>query len=142
MDRRKILVVDSDKVAAVDVCGCLEKFGYEALEAQDGETAWQIMRREKPDLVVLELALPDQDGFEFIRAIRADSSLFRLPIIILSVRASEADKQSGLDVGADDYLTKPFNPRELAARVHAVLRRTYRQNARAKTQPSTRQKGA
>jgi DNA-binding response OmpR family regulator len=135
VSRRKILVVDSDKDSAGYVCGFLEEFGYEALEAHDAETALQTIQLNRPDLVVLELALPDRDGFELLRIIRDDPSLFRLPIIILSARADESDRLVGLDGGADDYVSKPFNPRELVARVHAVLRRSYRQNTGTKPVP-------
>jgi putative ABC transport system ATP-binding protein len=137
MDRHKILVVDHDKDTAYYVCRCLEIAGYDALRAYDGETALQAIRREKPDLVVLEPLLPDQDGLELIRTMRADPSFVRLPIIILSARASEADKRLGLDTGADDYVTKPFNSHELTARVGAVLRRYCRNNARTTPPTST-----
>jgi len=129
MDRHKILVVDHDKDTAHYICRCLEMAGYDALQAHDGETALQAIRREKPDLVVLEPLLPDQDGLELIRTVRADPCFVRLPIIILSARASEADKRLGLDTGADDYVAKPFNSHELTARVGAVLRRYCRKNA-------------
>lgn len=136
MDRQKVLVVDDDIGAASYVCDYLEQSGYDALEAHDGETALQTIRHEKPDLVVLELTLPDQDGLEITRVIRDDPHLFRLPIIILSAHATESDRLFGLDLGADDYLAKPFNPRELVARVHAVLRRCHRKNVSTKTQTS------
>jgi len=137
MDRRKILVVDNDKGTAGYVCSYLEKSGYDTLQAHDGETALQTIRREKPDLVVLELMLPDRDGLELIRTIRADPCFSRLPVLILSARVSESDKLLGLDTGADDYVAKPFNPHELAARVSAVLRRYCRQNASTKPPTST-----
>jgi len=130
MDRYKVLVVDHDKNTAHYVCRCLEIAGYDALQAHDGETALQAIRHEKPDLVVLEPLLPDQDGLELIRIIRVDPRFVRLPIIVLSTRASEADKRLGLDTGADDYVAKPFNSHELTARVGAVLRRYCRKNAR------------
>jgi two-component system alkaline phosphatase synthesis response regulator PhoP len=136
MDNQKILVVDSDKGTAYYVCSCLEEFGYEALEAHDGETALQTIRCEKPDLVVLELQLPDRDGLEVTRIIRGDPGLFRLPIIILSGRETESDRLFGLGLGADDFVAKPFNPRELIARVQAVLRRTHRQYAGTQHMPS------
>ena len=129
MNRQRILVVDNDKGTAGYVCGHLEEFGYEALVAHDGETALQTIRCEKPDLVVLELTLPDQNGLEVMRAVRSDPCLFRLPIIILSARGTALDRFFGLELGADDYLAKPCNPRELVARVRAVLRRSYRRNA-------------
>ena len=142
MDHQRILVVDSDKHTAGYVCNFLEESGYAATEAHDGETALQTIGREKPDLVVLELALPDQDGLEVIKAIRVDPALSRLPLIILSARATESDKLFGLDSGADDYIVKPFNPRELTARVHAVLRRSDQQygtdTSPAPTEPEKR----
>ncbi len=134
MDRQKVLVVDDDTGTAGYVCDYLEKSGYDALEAHDGETALQTIRCEKPDLVVLELTLPDRDGLEITRVIRDDPHLFRLPIIILSARGAESDRLFGLGLGADDYVAKPFNPRELVARVHAVLRRCHRKNVSTKTQ--------
>jgi two-component system alkaline phosphatase synthesis response regulator PhoP len=127
MDRQRILVVDNDIGTASYVCNHLERSGYTTLAAYDEKTALQNIRSERPDLLVIELTLPDRDGLEVIRAIRDDACLRKLPIIILSARTSESDKQSGLDLGADDYMTKPFNARELVARVHAVLRRSYRQ---------------
>jgi putative ABC transport system ATP-binding protein len=139
MDPRKILVIDRDKDTAHYVCSYLEESGYDALQVNDRETALHAIRLEKPDLVVLDWATSDKDGLDIIRAIRADPHFFRLPIIILSARASEADKGLGLDMGADDYVAKPFNPRELAARVGAVLRRYQRQKARTKAPTSCEQ---
>jgi DNA-binding response OmpR family regulator len=137
MDHRKILVVDSDKGAARYVRKYLEESGYRVFEAYDGETALQMIHHEKPDLAILELTLPDRDGLDVIATIRDDPRLSRLPIIVLSTRATESDKLFGLESGADDYLAKPFNPRELLARVYAVLRRSHRQNARTKALPSS-----
>jgi DNA-binding response OmpR family regulator len=139
MDPRKILVVDYDKETAHYVCSYLEEFGYDALQANGGETALHAIRREKPDLVVLDWAASDKEGLDLLRAIRADPRFFRLPIIILSARTSEADKGLALDMGGDDYIAKPFNPRELAARVGAVLRRYQRQHARTKALTSCEQ---
>jgi len=136
MDRQKILVVDNDKGIAYYVRSYLEEFGYEALEAHDGETALQTIRREKPDLVVLELQLPDRDGLEVIGMIRDDPGILRLPIILLSGRETESDTLFGLSLGADDFVAKPFNPRELVARVNAVLRRSSRQYAGTRHLPS------
>lgn len=135
MDGRKILVVDHDIGTSHVVCSYLEKRGHTALEAHDGRTALQTLQQEQPDLVVLELMLPDIDGLKVLRAIRGDPRWRKLPIIILSARASEWDRTLGLDLGADDYLVKPFNPRELVARVGAVLRRSYRPNAITKPLP-------
>jgi DNA-binding response OmpR family regulator len=141
MDHRKILVVDSDKGTAGYVRKCLEESGYKALEAYDGETALQMIRHEKPDLAILELTLPDRDGLDVIAAIRDDPRSSRLPIIVLSTRATESDRFFGLEGGADDYLAKPFNPRELVARVYAVLRRSYQRNAITKPLPLIEKKG-
>jgi two-component system alkaline phosphatase synthesis response regulator PhoP len=140
MANQKILVIDSDTVTSLYVRSYLEEFGYEALEAHDGETALQTIRREKPDLVVLELQLPDRDGLEVIGRIRDDPGLFRVPIIILSGRETESDRLFGLGLGADDFVAKPFNPRELMARVKAVLRRSYRQYAGTQHMPSIQKK--
>ncbi len=141
MDHRKILVVDSDKGTVGYVRKCLEESGYKALEAYDGETALQMIRHEKPDLAILELTLPDRDGLDVIAAIRDDPRSSRLPIIVLSDRATESDKLFGLESGADDYLAKPFNPRELVARVYAVLRRSYQRNTITKPPPLIKRKG-
>jgi len=116
----KILVVDDEKKLAGLVKAYLEKEGYQVVVAYDGETALELFRQESPDLVVLDILLPGLDGLEFCRRVRLDS---RAPIIMLSARAEELDKVVGLEVGADDYVTKPFSPRELVARVRAVLRR-------------------
>ena len=116
----KILVVDDEKKLAGLVKAYLEKEGYQVVVAYDGETALELFRQESPDLVVLDIMLPGLDGLEFCRRVRQES---RAPIIMLSARAEELDKVVGLEVGADDYVTKPFSPRELVARVRAVLRR-------------------
>jgi two-component system alkaline phosphatase synthesis response regulator PhoP len=102
----------------------LEQAGFLVLTASDGETALHAIRREAPDLVVLDLMLPDRDGWEITRLIRSDQSLAGLPIIMLTARIEDTDKIIGLELGADDYISKPFNPREVVARVRAVLRRS------------------
>jgi two-component system OmpR family response regulator len=99
----------------------LEKAGYRVTEAPDGTRAYELVEREPFDLVVLDIVMPEDDGLTLCRKIRARS---RLPIIFVSSRDEELDRVLGLELGADDYLTKPFSPRELAARVAAVLRRT------------------
>jgi two-component system alkaline phosphatase synthesis response regulator PhoP len=119
----RILVVDDDKKIVRLVRSYLEQSGYQVFTAYDGETALHTIRREKPDLVVLDLMLPDRDGWEITRIVRADPTVARLPIIMLTARVEDVDKIVGLEVGADDYITKPFNPREVVARVKAVLRR-------------------
>ncbi len=120
----QILVVDDDKEIVRLVRSYLEKSGFKVLTAYDGETALHTLRREKPDLVVLDLMLPDRDGWDITRIIRTDEYLASTPIIMLTARVEDSDKIVGLEIGADDYITKPFNPREVVARVRALLRRS------------------
>lgn len=120
----RILVVDDDKEIVRLVRSYLEKAGFEVYVAYDGETALHTLRREKPDLLVLDLMLPDRDGWDITRLIREDDSLAATPIIMLTARVEDSDKIVGLEIGADDYITKPFNPREVVARVRALLRRS------------------
>jgi two-component system alkaline phosphatase synthesis response regulator PhoP len=120
---QRILVVDDDKQIVRLVQSYLEQAGYAVLTAYDGATALRTIRTERPDLVVLDLMLPDQDGWSITRTVRADASQADLPIIMLTARIEDTDKIVGLEIGADDYIAKPFNPRELVARVRAVLRR-------------------
>lgn len=119
----RILVVDDDKQIVRLVQSYLERAGYQVLTAFDGETALHTIRRERPDLVVLDLMLPNRDGWEITRLIRAEPNLASLPIIMLTARVEDTDKIIGLELGADDYIPKPFNPHEVVARVRAVLRR-------------------
>ncbi len=119
----RILVVDDDKQIVRLVQSYLERAGYQVLTAYDGESAIHVIRRERPDLVVLDLMLPDRDGWDVTRIVRSDTDLSRLPIIMLTARVEDTDKIVGLELGADDYVSKPFNPSELVARVRAVLRR-------------------
>jgi two-component system alkaline phosphatase synthesis response regulator PhoP len=121
---QRILVVDDDKAILKAVRAYLEQAGYAVLTAGDGETALHILRRERPDLAVLDLMLPPPDGLEITRRVRADRTLAALPIILLTARVEDTDKIVGLEMGADDYITKPFNGREVVARVNALLRRT------------------
>jgi two-component system alkaline phosphatase synthesis response regulator PhoP len=120
---QRILVVDDDRQIVRLLRGYLEQEGYQVLVACDGETAMHILRREHPDLVVLDLMLPDRDGLDVTRIVRGDPTLAATPIIMLTARVEDHDKIVGLELGADDYVTKPFNPRELMARIRAVLRR-------------------
>ena len=122
MANQKILVVDDDREVVRLMKAYLEKVKYEVLVAYDGETALHILRREKPDLILLDLMLPDRDGYEITRLIKRDPALERIPIIMLTARVADADKITGLELGADDYVTKPYNPREVIARVRARLR--------------------
>ncbi len=120
----RILVVDDDPNIARLVRTYLEQAGEHVLAAADGETALHMIRAEKPDLVVLDLMLPGRDGWDITRIVRGDESIAHTPIIMLTARVEDADRIPGLELGADDYVSKPFNPRELVARVHAVLRRS------------------
>ena len=122
MDR--ILVVDDDRDIVRLVRSYLEKAGYQVLTAYDGESALRVLRTEKPQLLILDLMLPDRDGWDVARMVRSDSNIAATPIIMLTARVEDNDKIVGLEIGADDYITKPFNPREVVARVRALLRRT------------------
>lgn len=123
MSKQRILVVDDDRAIVRVVRSYLEQAGYEVLVAYEGETALHTLRSARPDLLVLDLMLPDRDGWEITRLIRADVTLGALPIIMLTARVEDADKIIGLELGADDYIAKPFNAREIVARVRALLRR-------------------
>jgi len=120
----RILVVDDDRDIVRLVQSYLEKAGYQILTAYDGETALRILKDEKPQLLVLDLMLPDRDGWDVARLVRSDPKLAATPIIMLTARVEDNDKIIGLEIGADDYITKPFNPREVVARVRALIRRT------------------
>ncbi|MBI2251462.1 MAG: response regulator transcription factor [Armatimonadetes bacterium] len=121
MSKEKILVVDDEKNIVELVKFNLEKEGYEVICAYDGFEALNLVKKEKPDLVILDIMLPGQGGLEVCRTIRKDT---KIPIIMATAKGEEIDKILGLELGADDYLTKPFSPRELIARVKAILRRT------------------
>jgi DNA-binding response OmpR family regulator len=120
-DVATILVVDDDPIVRDVVVRYLERDGHRTLVAEDGDRADELLREEHLDLVVLDVMLPGQDGLALSRSIRARSSL---PVILLTARGEEIDRIVGLELGADDYVTKPFSPRELAARVRALLRRS------------------
>jgi len=119
--KQKILVVDDEAEIVRVVRSYLEKDGYQVTTAGNGRDALFAARETKPDLVVLDLQMPQMDGLEFTRRIRAERP--DITIIMLTARVEEMDRILGLELGADDYVTKPFSPRELVARVHAVLRR-------------------
>lgn len=129
MATQRILMVDDDKEIVRVVRGYLEQAGYEVLAAYDGDSALYVLRSAHPDLLLLDLMLPQRDGWELTRIIRADTTLVNIPIIMLTARIEDTDKILGLELGADDYITKPFNPREVLARVRAQLRRTQRMQA-------------
>ncbi len=120
MSGEMILVVDDEPKIVKTVRAYLEAAGYRPVTAADGQTALTVFRHEKPALVVLDLGLPGIDGLDVARTLRRESNV---PIIMLTARVDEADRLIGLELGADDYIVKPFSPRELVARVRAVLRR-------------------
>ncbi len=118
---KTVLVVDDEPIVRGVVARYLEREGFRTLEAGDGETARALLERESPSLVVLDLMLPGMDGLSLCRWIRSRSDL---PVIMLTALGEESDRIVGLELGADDYVTKPFSPRELAIRVKTVLRRS------------------
>ena len=117
-----ILVVDDDPTLVEVVSGYLERAGLDVLEASDGIRAIEAAREHAPDLVVLDLTLPGLDGFEVFRRLRADRG--DLPVVMLTARGEESDRVLGLEIGADDYVTKPFSSRELVLRIQSILRRS------------------
>lgn len=117
---KKILVVDDEEKISEVIKSYLEHSGYDVYTASDGKQAMQLFDEENPSLIILDLMLPDISGEELCRIIRKES---RVPIIMLTAKVEEEDILTGLDIGADDYITKPFSPKQLAARVIAVLRR-------------------
>lgn len=117
----KALIVDDDRVLADVVAFALRREGFQVIQAYDGLTAIQRWAEEKPDLIILDVNLPKMDGFTVCQRIRKESDV---SIIMLTVRSEDDDIVHGLDLGADDYIAKPFSPRQLVARAHAVLRRT------------------
>ncbi len=117
---KTIQVVDDEKKIVQVVKAYLEQAGFRVVTASDGQTALNVFRNEKPALVVLDLNLPEMDGVDVCRVIRKESAT---PVIMLTARAEETDKLIGLEIGADDYIVKPFSPREVVARVRTVLRR-------------------
>jgi len=120
---QKVLIVDDEQAIVDLVRHHLEREGFQCLEACDGETALRLAREHKPDLLILDLMLPGIDGLEICRLLRRDPSTAQVAIIMLTAKAEEVDRIVGLEMGADDYIVKPFSPRELVARVKAVFRR-------------------
>lgn len=123
MDRRKILVVDDEPDLVELVTYNLRKEGFDVSSSLDGEEALSRIRKEEFDLIILDLMLPGMQGMEICRILRNDPSTRNIPIIMLTAKGEEVDKILGLEMGADDYITKPFSPRELSARVKTVMRR-------------------
>ncbi len=126
MMKKKILVADDETDIVELIAYNLEQEGFTVIRAFDGRRAWEMVRTEKPDLVILDLMMPALPGMEVCRLIRRQPETAAIPIIMLTAKSDPVDKVLGLEVGADDYLTKPFHIRELIARVRAVLRRLER----------------
>ena len=122
-DQKVVLAADDDEDILELITFRLERSGYTVVQARDGEEAWNLAQVQPPDLAVLDVMMPKLDGFELTRRMRAKPETERVPIILLTARAQDADVQQGFDAGADDYLRKPFSPQELRARVQAILGR-------------------
>lgn len=123
MSKGTVVVIDDEKDLLELVRYNLEKEGYTVVGALDGKSGLELVMRQRPALVMLDLMLPDIDGLEICRRLRSEGRTAAIPIIMLTAKAAEADRVVGLEMGADDYITKPFSPRELLARVKALLRR-------------------
>ncbi|MBI4374594.1 MAG: response regulator transcription factor [Deltaproteobacteria bacterium] len=117
-----ILVIEDDQSILTGVADNLTMEGYQTLTASDGKTGFRLAEEARPDLIILDVTMPGMDGFEVCRRLR--EKLIKIPIIILSARGQESDKVLGLELGADDYVSKPFSPLELIVRIKAILRRT------------------
>ena len=121
--KETILIVEDEKDIVKMLDYNLKKEGFRALSVRNGEGAIDLVRREHPDMIILDLMLPGMDGLEVCKTLKGDSKTASIPIIMLTAKSQESDKVVGLELGADDYVTKPFSPRELIARIKAVLRR-------------------
>ncbi|MHC4206595.1 MAG: response regulator [Planctomycetota bacterium] len=123
MSKRKILIIEDDRDIVEMLEYNLREEGYQTISALNGEKGIALAGKEQPDLIILDIMLPVMDGFEVCRTLKNDEKVAHIPIIILSAKSQETDKVVGLELGADDYVTKPFSPRELIARTRAILRR-------------------
>jgi DNA-binding response OmpR family regulator len=123
MEKQRILVIEDDKHISRLVKYNLEKAGYDAVVVEDGEQALEHLGRQSADLIVLDIMLPKMDGFEVCRSIKQDPKLKDIPVIMLTAKGEEVDRIVGLELGADDYVVKPFSPRELVLRIKAILKR-------------------
>ena len=121
--RKKVLVADDEADVLTLLSMNLQRAGFEVLRASNGREALELARKEEPDLLVLDLMMPELDGLEVARQIKQSGATARIPILMLTARADEVDRIVGLELGADDYVTKPFSPREIVLRVQAILRR-------------------
>src|ERR687890_16633 len=133
---QKILVVEDEPDIRKLINYNLAQERFKVLEAEDGEQALKLLQREKPNLIILDLMLPGLSGLELCKILRDRTDTTHLPILMLTAKAGEADKVVGLEMGADDYLAKPFSPREMVARVRAILRRTDSSASAPETTPS------
>ena len=124
----KILIVDDEKDIANLLSYNLEKEGFSTVKAYDGEAALKMVKMQKPDLIILDLMLPKVNGLDVCRALRHNPETASLPIIMLTAKGDEVDKIIGLEIGADDYITKPFSIKELITRIRVILRRVYDEN--------------
>jgi len=124
MPAKEVLIVEDERPIREMIAFGLKRAGFQVREAEDCRSARAALADRRPDLVLVDWMLPDMSGLELARSLKRDRDMRELPIIMLTARAEESDKVAGLDGGADDYLTKPFSPRELVARINAVLRRT------------------
>src|SRR4030067_3500062 len=129
---KKILIIEDEKDIAELIRHYLEKDKFETLLALDGEKGLELIRRQNPDVVILDLMLPKIDGIEVCKRIRSDSKVSGVPVIMLTAKGDESDRIIGLELGADDYVTKPFSPKELVARIKALLRRVERTREKQK----------
>jgi two-component system phosphate regulon response regulator PhoB len=120
---KKILVAEDEEDVQILICGSLKTAGFSPLKASDGHTALNMARTEKPVLIILDLMLPEMHGLEVCKALKVEPQTKGIPIIMLTAKAEEVDRIVGFELGADDYITKPFSPRELVLRVQSVLRR-------------------
>jgi two-component system phosphate regulon response regulator PhoB len=124
MSVKQILVVEDERPIREMIAFGLRRAGFEVREAADARSGRAELANKRPDLLLVDWMLPDTSGLEFTRALKRDRETREVPVIMLTARAEEGDKVAGLEGGADDYITKPFSPRELLARINAVLRRT------------------
>jgi two-component system phosphate regulon response regulator PhoB len=124
MKKGTILIIDDEKDLIELVRYNLEKEGFDVIAATDGQSGLEVVKKHRPDLVMLDLMMPGLDGLQVCQQLRGDPRSSRIPVIMLTAKATEADRVVGLELGADDYITKPFSPREVVARIKAVLRRS------------------
>ncbi|WP_033066950.1 response regulator transcription factor [Thalassospira australica] len=121
--RPKVLIAEDEETIVESLTFLMEKEGYEVSVATDGQTAINMIARDTPDMVLLDVMMPVRDGFEVVRAVRGDSSTQKIPIMMLTAKTREVDRRKGLELGVDDFVTKPFSTRDVVSRVKALLER-------------------